>query len=180
MFEKAFGKSERGVVMREKTKKTAFLGIITSVALILAYVEAILPPLYAAVPGVKVGLPNLVIIFILYRFGIKEAAMVSGIRLLIVALLFGNVMTLAYSTAGAVLSLLVMSLLKKTDSFSTVGVSIAGAVSHNLGQIAVAIFLLESTQIGYYMIILAVTGTVAGIFIGIAGNAILKRVKIKI
>ena len=166
--------------MREKTKKTAFLGIITSVALILAYVEAILPPLYAAVPGVKVGLPNLVIIFILYRFGIKEAAMVSGIRLLIVALLFGNVMTLAYSTAGAVLSLLVMSLLKKTDSFSTVGVSIAGAVSHNLGQIAVAIFLLESTQIGYYMIILAVTGTVAGIFIGIAGNAILKRVKIKI
>ncbi len=166
--------------MREKTKKIAFLGVITSVALILSYVEAILPPIYAAVPGVKVGLPNIVIIFILYRFGIKEAAMVSGVRLLIVALLFGNVMTLAYSTAGAVLSLLVMSLLKKFDSFSTVGVSIAGAVSHNLGQIAVAIWLLESTQIGYYMIVLAVTGTIAGIFIGLAGNAILKRVNFKI
>lgn len=166
--------------MREKTKKIAFLGVITSVALILAYVEAILPPIYAAVPGIKVGLPNIVIIFILYKFGIKEAAMVSGVRLLIVALLFGNVMTLAYSAAGAVLSLAVMSLLKKIDSFSTVGVSIAGAVSHNLGQIAVAIFLLESVQIGYYMIILAVTGTIAGIFIGLAGNAVLKRINFKI
>ena len=166
--------------MREKTKKIAFLGVITSVALILAYVEAILPPIYAAVPGIKVGLPNIVIIFILYRYGVKEAVMVSGVRLLIVALLFGNVMTLAYSTAGAVLSLLVMSLLKKIDSFSTVGVSIAGAVSHNLGQIAVAVILLESVQISYYMIVLAVTGTVAGIFIGLAGNAILKRVNLKI
>ena len=166
--------------MREKTKKIAFLGVITSVALILAYVEAILPPIYAAVPGIKVGLPNIVIIFILYRYGVKEAVMVSGVRLLIVALLFGNVMTLAYSTAGAVLSLLVMSLLKKIDSFSTVGVSIAGAVSHNLGQIAVAVILLESVQISYYMIVLAVTGTVAGIFIGLAGNAILKRVNFKV
>ena len=164
----------------KKTKKIAFLGVITSVALILAYVEAILPPIYAAVPGIKVGLPNIVIIFILYKFGIKEAAMVSGVRLLIVALLFGNVMTLAYSAAGAVLSLAVMSILKKIDSFSTVGVSIAGAVSHNLGQIAVAIFLLESMQIGYYMIILAVTGTIAGVFIGLAGNAILKRINFKI
>ena len=106
--------------------------------------------------------------------------MVSGVRLLIVALLFGNIMTLAYSTAGAVLSLLVMAILKKINSFSTVGVSIAGAVAHNLGQIAVAILLLESTQIGYYMIILAVTGTIAGIFIGLAGNAIIKRVDLKI
>jgi heptaprenyl diphosphate synthase len=89
-------------------------------------------------------------------------------------------MTLAYSTAGAALSLLVMTILKKINSFSTVGVSIAGAVAHNLGQIAVAILLLESTQIGYYMIILAVTGTIAGIFIGLAGNAIIKRVDLKI
>ena len=88
-------------------------------------------------------------------------------------------MTLAYSTAGAVLSLLVMAILKKINSFSTVGVSIAGAVAHNLGQIAVAILLLESTQIGYYMIILAVTGTIAGIFIGLAGNANIKRVDLK-
>jgi heptaprenyl diphosphate synthase len=167
--------------MKEKTKKTAFLGVVTSVALVLSYLEAILPPLYAAVPGVKVGLPNLVIIFILYKYSFKEAFSISLVRVLIVALLFGNVMTLAYSTAGAILSIIVMVLLKKTDKFSTVGVSIAGGVAHNAGQVLVAIFLLDSTQIGYYMIILAITGTIAGVFIGVAGGLLIKKFeKIKI
>lgn len=167
--------------MKEKTKKTAFLGVVTSVALVLSYLEAILPPLYAAVPGVKVGLPNLVIIFILYKYSFKEAFSISLVRVLIVALLFGNVMTLAYSTAGAILSIIVMVLLKKTDKFSTVGVSIAGGVAHNAGQVLVAIFLLDSTQIGYYMIILAITGTIAGVFIGLAGGLLLKKLeKIKV
>lgn len=167
--------------MKEKTKKTAFLGVVTSVALVLSYLEAILPPLYAAVPGVKVGLPNLVIIFILYKYSFKEAFSISIVRVLIVALLFGNVMTLAYSTAGAILSIIVMVLLKKTDKFSTVGVSIAGGVAHNAGQVLVAIFLLDSTQIGYYMIILAITGTIAGVFIGLAGGLLIKKFrKIKI
>lgn len=161
--------------MKNSTKKTAILGIITSVALILAYLEALLPPLMASVPGVKMGLPNLVIIFVLYRFGFKEAAAVSGIRLFIVALLFGNVMTLAYSAAGAVLSLTLMALLKKINSFSTIGVSVIGAVTHNLGQILVAVFLFDTIQLGYYMIILAITGTVAGIFIGIGANILIKR-----
>ena len=163
--------------MKEKTKKIAFLGIATSVALILAYIEAILPPIWTAVPGIKVGLPNLIIILVLYRFGFKYAAMVSGVRLIIVSILFGNAMTLAYSVAGAVLSLVLMGTLKKADKFSTVGVSIVGAVSHNLGQIIVAIFLFDTVQIGYYMIVLAFTGTVAGIFIGLAGTILLKRLK---
>jgi heptaprenyl diphosphate synthase len=90
-------------------------------------------------------------------------------------------MTLAYSTAGAILSIIVMVLLKKTDTFSTVGVSIAGGVAHNAGQVLVAIFLLDSTQIGYYMIILAITGTIAGVFIGLAGGLLIKKLeKIKI
>ena len=161
--------------MKEKTKKIAFLGIATSVALILAYIEAILPPIWTAVPGIKVGLPNLIIILVLYRFGFKYAAMVSGVRLIIVSILFGNAMTLAYSVAGAVLSLALMGILKKTDRFSTVGVSIVGAISHNLGQIIVAIFLFDTVQIGYYMIVLAITGTIAGIFIGIGSNLLLNR-----
>ena len=161
--------------MKDRTKKIALLGILTSVALILAYLEAILPPLYAAVPGVKMGLPNLVIIFVLYRFGFKEAIAVSGIRLFIVALLFGNVMTLAYSVAGAVLSLTLMAILKKVNKFSTTGISVAGAVSHNLGQILVAIFLFETVQLGYYMLVLAITGSIAGIFIGIGANILIKR-----
>ncbi len=167
--------------MKDRTKRTALLGMVTSVALVLAYLEAILPPISTAVPGIKMGLPNLAIIFVLYRFGLKDAAVVSALRLFIVALLFGNVMTLAYSTAGAVLSLALMGILKKTDKFSTVGVSVVGAVMHNLGQILVAIFLFETVQLGYYMIVLAVTGSIAGILIGVGASILLKRTeKLKI
>lgn len=167
--------------MNTKVKRTALLGMVTSVALVLAYLEAILPPVSTAVPGIKMGLPNLAIIFVLYRFGFKDATVVSALRLFIVALLFGNVMTLAYSTAGAVLSLTLMGILKKTDKFSTVGVSVTGAVMHNLGQILVAVFLFETVQLGYYMIILSVTGSIAGVLIGISAGILLRRTeKLKI
>ena len=161
--------------LSSKAKKTALLGVLTSVALVLSYLESILPPIWAAVPGIKVGLPNVVIIFLLYKFGVKEAAIVSFIRLFIVALLFGNVMTLAYSFAGALLSIVLMAICKKTQVFSVVGTSIVGGVAHNLGQILVAIFLFDTVQIGYYMIVLAITGTIAGVFIGLAGALLLKR-----
>ena len=163
--------------MKNKTKRVAFLGVLTSVALVLSYIEAILPPIWAAVPGIKMGFPNIVIIFLLYRFGVKEAAIVSAIRLFVVALLFGNVMTLAYSFAGALLSLLLMALCKKIDKFSVVGTSIVGGVAHNLGQILVAIVLFDTIQLGYYMAVLAVTGTIAGVFIGLAGALLLKRLE---
>ena len=150
---------------------------MAAVALILSYVEALFPPIYAAVPGIKVGLPNIVIIFMLYRFGLKEAAAVSLVRLAAVALLFGSVMTLAYSLAGAVLSLTLMALCKRFNIFTTVGVSVVGGVSHNLGQIIVAMIVMETAQIGYYMVILAITGTLAGVFIGLAGSLLLKYMK---
>lgn len=161
--------------LNEKVKKTALLGMITSVALVLAYLEAILPPVSTAVPGIKMGLPNLAIILALYRFGFKEAATVSALRLFIVALLFGNVMTLAYSAAGAVLSLALMGILKRTDKFSFIGVSVVGAVMHNLGQVLVAIFLFETVQLGYYMLVLSVTGSIAGVLIGVGAGILLKR-----
>ncbi|MBQ8396335.1 MAG: Gx transporter family protein [Oscillospiraceae bacterium] len=163
--------------MTNKAKKVAYLGLMAAVALILSYVEALFPPIYAAVPGIKVGLPNIVIIFMLYRFGLKEAAAVSLVRLAAVALLFGSVMTLAYSLAGAVLSLTLMALCKRFNIFTTVGVSVVGGVSHNLGQIIVAMIVMETAQIGYYMVVLAITGTIAGVFIGLAGNLLLKYMK---
>ena len=146
-----------------------------SVALLLSYVETLFPPLFAAVPGIKIGLPNVAIIFLLYRFGVKEAAIVSFVRLIIVSMLFGNTMTLAYSVAGAVLSLLTMALLKRMNFLSTIGVSVAGGVSHNIGQILVAMVLLSTAEIGYYMIVLAVTGTISGIFVGLCGAFLIKR-----
>ena len=165
--------------MRHKSKKIAFLGLCAGVALVLAYVEALLPPLYAAVPGIKLGLPNIAIIFILYRFGLREATVVSFVRIVAVTLLFGNPMTFAYSVAGAFLSLLVMTILRKLDFLSIVGVSVAGAVFHNVGQILTAMVLLGTVELGYYLIVLAITGTISGLLVGLCGAMAVKRVFIK-
>ncbi|MBQ4333553.1 MAG: Gx transporter family protein [Clostridia bacterium] len=162
---------------KEKITRMAVLGLLTTMALILSYVESLLPPIWAAVPGIKIGLPNIIIILLLYKSGYKAAATVSFIRVFLVALLFGSMMTFAYSLAGAVLSLTLMALCKRFNLFSPVGVSIVGGVTHNLGQILVAIALFDTVQLGYYMIVLAVTGTVAGVFIGLAGSLLLRRLE---
>ena len=160
--------------MKTQVKKLTFLSVLSSLAIILSFVESLLPPIWSAVPGIKMGLPNIVIIFLLYKFSVREAVVVSVIRLLIVGLLFGNFMTFLYSFAGAFLSLTVMWLLKRIRKFSQVGVSIAGAASHNLAQVIVAILVLGTKEIGFYMPVLAVSGTVAGIFVGFSGILLLK------
>ena len=161
---------------RLSTRKIAFVGLAASLAILLSYVEFLLPPLFAAVPGIKLGLPNVIILYVLYCLDVKYAALVSFVRLGISSLLFGNAMTLAYSAAGAVLSLLVMALLKKIDKLSAVGVSVAGGVSHNLAQVLVAMLLLDTPQIAYYLIVLAITGTISGVFIGLCGALLIKHV----
>ena len=158
-------------------KKITTLGILASLAMVLSFVETLLPPIYAAVPGIKIGLANIVNVFLLYKFSVKDTAIVTLIRVLIVSMLFGNFMTLAYSLAGAFLSITVMALLKKTNLFSTVGVSIAGGVAHNLGQIIVAIFVTSTIEIGYYMIFLCISGVLSGMLIGIIGALVLKYSK---
>lgn len=144
-------------------------------AMILSWVELLLPPVYSAVPGIKIGLPNIVIIFLLYRFGWRAAAGTSLVRICLSALLFGNPMTLAYSLAGGVLSLFVMCVLKKLNFFSSIGVSVAGGVFHNVGQIIMATLILGTAEIAYYLVVLAVTGTVAGIFVGLAADILNKK-----
>lgn len=165
--------------MKIKTKTLVFLSLFTAVAMVLSYIEVILPPIWSAIPGIKIGLPNIIIIFLLYRMSVKSAAAVSLVRILLSALLFGNAVTLLYSLAGAILSLTVMAVLKKIDRFSMIGVSIVGGVFHNLGQILMAMLILETAEIGYYMIILTVTGTIAGVLVGILG-ALLTRYMAKI
>ena len=166
--------------MRSPGRQVAFLGLCSSVALVLAYVEILLPPLFVAVPGIKLGLPNIVIIFILYHLGIRRAAAVSFVRIAVVAMLFGNPMTLAYSIAGALLSLGMMFLLKKWNFLSIIGVSVAGGVFHNVGQILMAMLLLGTAELGYYLIVLTVTGTISGILIGLCGGMLVKRISPKI
>ncbi|MBQ7123956.1 MAG: Gx transporter family protein [Oscillospiraceae bacterium] len=159
-----------------KTKKVATLGLSIALAMIMSYIE-VLVPLSFAVPGIKMGLANIVIIFVLYKLGTKEAILVSLIRVILVSLLFSNAMAMAYSIAGAVLSLGVMWLLKKTDKFSVVGVSIAGGVMHNVGQIIMAIILLGTEQIALYLPVLIITGTVTGVVIGIVASIVINRFK---
>ena len=163
---------------KQKIHELALLSVLTSAALILSYVEAVLPPIFSAVPGIKLGFPNILIIFILYRMGTVKAATVSFVRLVLVTLLFGTALSFLYSLAGAILSLAIMAIMKKTDLFSEVGVSVAGGVMHNLGQILVAMLLLETAEIGYYMIVLTVTGTLAGVFIGLCASLLIKRLQI--
>ena len=158
-----------------KTKNIALFAMLTAVALILSYVESLIPVL-VAVPGVKLGITNIVVIFALYRLGTKEAAALSLLRVVLVSFLFGNAFSFLYSLAGAVLSLAVMILLKRIDKFSATGVSVAGAVSHNVGQILVAIVVLSTEKLVLYLPVLAVTGVLAGIVTGLSASVLLKRV----
>ena len=163
--------------MKNYGSKTAFLGLCTALALILAYVEAMLPSLLSAIPGIKMGLPNIIIVFLLYRHGPVTAVAVSLVRILMISLLFGfNGMTMLYSLAGAILSLGIMILLKRLDFLSVVGVSVAGGVMHNVGQILIAMLLMGTAELGYYLIVLSVTGILAGILIGLAGHVLIRRV----
>ena len=166
--------------MQNKTQKIAFLGLFTALAMILAYVEILLPPLFPSLPGIKMGLPNIVIVFLLYRSSNVSAILVSVVRILLVTMLFSNGLALLYSLAGALLSLSVMILLKKFNILSTLGVSVAGAVCHNIGQILMAMFLLETAELGYYLVVLIISGTIAGIFVGLCGNALIKKIPLKL
>lgn len=162
--------------MNSKSKVTAFLGVFTAVALILAYVEFLLPPLFPSIPGIKMGLPNIIIVFLLYRRSAYSAIAVSLLRIVLVTMLFGNVMALMYSLSGGILSLLIMILLRRLNFLSTVGVSVAGGVSHNVGQVLMAMLLLETAELGYYLVVLIITGIIAGVFIGLCGSVLIKKV----
>lgn len=164
------------VFVQNKVKNIAFLGMCTAVALGLAYIEALLPPVFAAVPGIKMGLPNIILIFLLYRKGVVPAATVSLLRMVLVTLLFGNWMAFLYSLAGGALSMATMALLKRLNFLSVTGVSVAGGVTHNVGQILMAMLLLNTAELGYYLIVLAVTGTIAGILIGLCGSLLIRRI----
>lgn len=164
--------------MKIKPRSIALLGICAAIAMVLSYLESLIP-LSFAVPGIKLGLANIAVVFVLYKLGAKEAVLVSLIRIVWMAILFGNVMTLAYSVAGAVLSLTAMILLKHSERFSTVGVSVIGGILHNTGQILVAMLIMETAQIVYYLPILCVSGIAAGVAIGIVSAILVKRVPVQ-
>ena len=158
----------------KKTKRLVLLAMLTAVAMILSYVESLLPSV--GIPGVKMGLANIAVIFSLFRFGWKEAAALSRVRVVLVSLLFGSVGAMLYSLAGAVLSLAVMALLRRIDRFSTVGISVAGGVAHNAGQILMAMLILQTKQLLVYLPVLAVSGIAGGVLTGLAAALLIRRI----
>ncbi|MBQ2072531.1 MAG: Gx transporter family protein [Oscillospiraceae bacterium] len=158
-----------------KTQKLTVMALTTAIALVLSFVESQIPA-FVAVPGVKMGLANIAIVYALYRLGWKEAAIISLIRVVLVSLLFGSAASFLYSLAGAVLSLLGMALLKKTGKFTEIVVSVAGGVLHNIGQIAMASIILETDALRYYLPFLLVSGILAGVVIGLISGILIRRI----
>ena len=154
-----------------RTKKIALGGILTALAMIFSYIESLIP-----IPGVKLGIANIAIISVLYLLGSGQALLVNLLRITLTAVLFGNFNSFLFSMAGGMLSLLVMVILKKSGHFSIVGVSVAGGVFHNVGQITAAVFLMDTTAIYYYLPVLLIFGIVTGIIIGLMGSYVTQRV----
>ena len=157
-----------------KTRRLTTLALLTAGAMILSYVESMLPSL--GIPGVKMGLANIAVIFALYRLGWKEALGISLVRVFMVSMLFGSMGALLYSLAGAALSLSTMALLKHSDRFSETGVSVAGGVAHNAGQILVAIALLGNVRLVYYYPVLVLSGVAGGVLTGLTAAMLIKRI----
>lgn len=157
-----------------KTRKIAYLGVFLALALILSYVESLIP-FYFGIPGVKLGLTNLIVVVMLYCIGTKEAFGVSVARILLAGFLFGNLFSILYSLAGGVLSFIVMCLLKKTGRFHVISVSVTGGISHNLGQLIAAAFVVETYDIFYYMPFLLIAGVATGFVIGMLAQEFILR-----
>ncbi len=163
--------------MQSPGRKTAFLSIAVSLGLILSYLESLIP-VFAGVPGMKCGLPNILVVVLLYSFGPGEAALVNFLRILLISILFASPFSFAYSLSGAVLSLAGMVILKKTGFFSVYGVSMAGGMLHNLGQVLIAVFLVENYRVFYYLPVLLVSGCVTGYFIAFFGCRVRNRLNL--
>ncbi len=157
-------------------KKTAYLGVMLALALICSYVEVLIP-VPIGIPGIKLGLANIVIVFAMYSMGYKEAFVLSIMRVTISGFMFGNVIAIAYSLAGGMLSLLVMYLLKKTDKLSCISVSIAGGIMHNIGQMMIATFLVDNYYVLYYVPVLMIAGFITGACIGIVAQEVFIRIR---
>lgn len=157
-------------------RETVTLSAITAVAMILSYLESLLPPILP-LPGAKIGLSNIATVFALYALGWRSAVAVSLVRVLLSALLFGNAAALIYSLFGAVFALLFMILFHRPGFLSPVGVSVIGGVFHNVGQIIAAIIIMENGAIAVYLPPLLIVGTVAGVAVGIAAGLLVLRLK---
>lgn len=157
-------------------KRVAYCGMMVALAMIFSYVEVLIP-INFGIPGIKLGIANLIVVIGLFLLKPGEVLLISMVRILLVGYLFGNGMSLLYSIAGGLLSFLVMYLIKKIKGFSIIGISIAGGVVHNIGQLVVAAWVIENTSIFYYFPVLLAAGMITGTIIGMLSQKILKAIE---
>lgn len=157
-------------------KHVAKIGIFVALAMVFSYIEVLIPFNFG-IPGVKLGIANIVVVTALYQLKAKEVFMISLVRIFLMGVLFGNGVSLIYSLAGGILSLSVMLICKKTNLFSVIGVSVAGGVSHNIGQILAAAFVIHNSSIFYYLVVLGIAGIVTGLLIGFLSEHIISAMK---
>lgn len=156
--------------------RAAYFGVFTALALIFSYLESLIP-IQFGIPGIKLGLANLLTVILLYKRNAKEALLLSAVRVILSGFMFGNLFSILYSLAGGILSLLVMAVLKESGKFSVIGVSAAGGVSHNTGQLLVAMAAVETYRVGYYFPVLLIAGVLTGLLIGTVAEQVLKRLE---
>ena len=162
--------------MERKGARLASFGVFVALALIFSYIETLIP-FQIGIPGVKLGLANLVIVTALYRMPVGEVYLLSGVRVVLTGFLFGNLMSILYSLAGGILSLTVMWGMKRIRSVSILGVSIAGGVFHNIGQLLAAALMVETYGVFSYLPVLLISGLLTGFVIGLAAGEMLKRIR---
>ena len=159
-------------------KKTATLGFLLALSMILSYIESILP-LSIGIPGIKLGLPNLIVVILLYLYGEKEALIVNVLRIVLTGFMFGNLFAILYALAGALFSFTVMLFMKKSNIFSIAGVSIGGGVFHNIGQLIVAMFVVETYAPVFYLPVLLAAGVATGFIIGLISMRLMPYIQNK-
>ncbi len=158
------------------TRTLSMTALFASLSIVFGYIEHLIPFDFG-IPGVKLGLSNLIIVIMLYTFSWRQAFFVLLVRIFVSSILFGNIYSLGYSLAGGILSFAVMCLIKHIKGFSFIGVSISGGVSHNIGQLIVAVWALNSPNIALYLPVLLISGAVTGALIGIIASPIINRLK---
>ncbi|HCJ06838.1 MAG: Gx transporter family protein [Lachnospiraceae bacterium] len=159
-----------------RTKKITQMGLFLATALVLSYLESLLP-VVIAVPGVKIGLANIITMLLLYQYGGRRAFLFMVVRVVLSGFLFSGMAGIVYSLAGGICCIVVMELIRKIPYCSILGVSMAGAVSHNFGQILVAWLVMANSHILYYFPVLCISGLITGILIGLLSDILWKRLK---
>ena len=165
-----------------RTKKVVIISLFVSQAIVLSIFERMIP-INFAVPGAKLGLANIVTILSLYIFGLRETILIVLLRTFMASVFGGTLLTFLYSVSGALISLLVMYLLKKIpkDKFTIVGISVFGSISHNIGQIIMAVLIIQSINIAFYLPMLIIISIPTGLFVGFSSKKLLENLnKIKL